>query len=260
LAAEVPPLAEPLIERFMPGALTLVFAKKPAVPDVATGGLRTVAVRMPSHPAALRLIEKSGVPICAPSANRSTAPSATSARHVFDDFGGKIGYILDGGDCEIGLESTVVDVTGDIPRVLRAGGVTVEELEEAAGCVGLCADSSVALAPGMKYKHYAPKAAVYFSAFRDKMHLNAAACYDRITAAGGNAVIIALAGSKKLYGDRNVFDAGADCRGYAHNLFALLRRADGEGYGAVIAEGVADGGIGAAIINRLVKSSGGQII
>ena len=165
LVCEIPDNAKKLMDAFWPGPMTLIFKKSGLVPDGTTGGLDTVAVRMPNHKAALELIRTSGVAIAAPSANTSGRPSPTTAAHVADDLSGKIDMIIDGGAVGIGIESTIVDVTSEIPMVLRPGYITMEMLEKVVGKVGI--DKAITgpvspdvkpKAPGMKYKHYAPKA------------------------------------------------------------------------------------------------------
>lgn len=260
IAQTVPRVALTLAAKFMPGPLTLVFKKKSVIPDVVTGGLDTVAVRMPKHPVALSLIRAAGVPICAPSANLSTRPSPTTARHVYNDLNGKIPCILDGGSCEIGIESTVLDVSGDKVRLLRAGGLPLEKIREIISEVEIVKDSKVALCPGMKYKHYAPKAEVLFSAYYDDMQSTICQWYDKLTERGSKPVILCLNANAQKYADRDIIKVGDNYEDYAHNLFADLRMADDKGYSAIIAEGVPDSGIGSSLINRLIKSSGGQII
>lgn len=261
VAREITPLALTLIQKFMPGPLTLLLPKKDTVPDCVTAGLSTVGVRMPSNLVCRRFLRACGCPVCAPSANTSTKPSPTAAEHVRRDLDGKIPYVLDGGHCEIGLESTILDISTETPRLLRAGGISMEELEAACGKqIEVVSSSSVALSPGMKYKHYAPKAEVFFSAYYDGMPEGICGYYDSLTALDRKPVILCLQKNAAKYGTRHVYDMGADYAAYAHNLFAALRKADDEKYDAVIAEGVPSDGIGAAIINRLVKSSGGQII
>ena len=260
VAAEIPPLAYELMSAFTPGPLTLVFKKAPCIPDCVTGGLDTVAVRFPSHTVAAMLLRECGVPVCAPSANLSTRPSPTTAEHVLKDMNGRIPAILDGGQCDVGLESTIVDVSGGKPRLLRKGGIPAEALFPFTGPLETVESSEKALCPGMKYKHYSPEAEVYFSAFYDGMYETIAAEYDKLTASGKKVVIICLDINAPRYGTRNVYGAGRNFEDYAHNVFAYLRRADDEKYDAVIAEGVDSAGIGSALINRLIKSSGGKII
>lgn len=259
-AAEVPAYAEALIREFMPGPLTLVLKKKAVIPDCVTGKMGTIAVRLPSHPVARLLLRACNLPVCAPSANTSTKPSPTTAKHVLADLGGKLPYILDGGSCKIGVESTILDVSGTQPRLLRLGGVPCEELEKRLGQLEIVKSSDVPLCPGMKYKHYAPKAEVLFSAYYGGMHETICARYDRLVEVGKNPVILCLHANLGRYGDRNCMDVGQSYDEYAHNLFYDLRLADERRFNVVIAEGVEDTGIGAAIINRLVKASGGQII
>ncbi len=262
IVKEIPPPALKLMDALMPGALTLIFKKKDCIPLTVTGGLDTVAVRMPNNKTALKFLSACGVPVAAPSANKSGFPSTTTAKHVYDDLSGAIPYILDGGECEIGLESAVLDVTCEPPRLLRNGGVTIEEIERVIGKIDVYkgGGETVALSPGMKYKHYSPKAEVYFSAYYDKMENTILSLYDRLKSAGKNPVILALEKRIDLYGGRNTINVGKDYKQYAHSLFSSLRLADNLGYDSVIAEGVQNGGIGETIINRLVKSSGGQII
>ena len=173
VVSRLPDMALPLIARFMPGPLTLVLPRAPHVPDAVTAGLDTVAVRMPEHPVARRLIELAGVPVAAPSANRSGRPSPTTASHVLEDMAGRIPLIVDGGPCDFGVESTVLDVTGPVPVILRPGAVTIEELRTVAGIVWTVEEAATALrhareaarlepvgtpkSPGMKYRHYAPR-------------------------------------------------------------------------------------------------------
>lgn len=260
IVKKIPQKAKLLAKEFMPGALTLVFDKKDIIPGIVTGGMDSVAVRMPSHKVALMLIKESGLPICAPSANTSSRPSPTMAKHVLNDLDTKIKYILDGGECSIGIESTVLDVRGDVPKLLRQGGITVEEIEKIIGKVEIVKDSTIALCPGMKYKHYAPKAEVLFSAYYEKMDLTICEKYDSLEIQGKSPVIICMSDRSKLYGNRNLMETGSTLEDYAHNLFAFLRLADEKHFDCIIAEGVTGGGLGASIINRLVKSSGGQII
>ena len=175
LVAEIPETGRKLAEAFWPGPLTLVFPKSQRVPYGTTGGLETVAVRMPSDPAASRLIALAGVPIAAPSANTSGRPSPTTAEHVWQDMNGKIEMILDGGPVGIGVESTIVDVSGEIPTLLRPGAVTIEMLRELLGNVeidpailGPLHEDVKPKAPGMKYRHYAPKAQLLLVELEDK--------------------------------------------------------------------------------------------
>lgn len=260
VARSVPDKARLVIEKFMPGSVTVVMPKRPEIPDCVTGGLDTVAVRMPLHPVALDFIRACGVPICAPSANTSTRPSPTFASHVYDDLGGKIAAILDGGACSVGVESTVIDFVGDTPRLLRAGGMPLEPLEEVIGKIQREVKSDKPLCPGMKYKHYAPTCDVTVVMPGEKQQQKTIDLYDKLVSEGKKTVILSLEGHIPAYGDRNIFNVGADSREYAHNLFLLLRECDKVGYDAAIAEGVTDQGYGLSVMNRVCKSAGGKII
>lgn len=260
VARSVPDKARLVIEKFMPGSVTVVMPKRPEIPDCVTGGLDTVAVRMPLHPVALDFIRACGVPICAPSANTSTRPSPTLASHVYDDLGGKIAAILDGGACSVGVESTVIDFVGDTPRLLRAGGMPLEPLEEVIGKIQREVKSDKPLCPGMKYKHYAPTCDVTVVMPGEKQQQKTIDLYDKLVSEGKKTVILSLDGHILAYGDRNIFNVGADSREYAHNLFLLLRECDKVGYDAAIAEGVTDQGYGLSVMNRVCKSAGGKII
>lgn len=260
VARSVPDKARLVIEKFMPGSVTVVMPKRPEIPDCVTGGLDTVAVRMPLHPVALEFIRACGVPICAPSANTSTRPSPTLASHVYDDLGGKIAAILDGGACSVGVESTVIDFVGDTPRLLRAGGMPLEPLEEVIGKIQREVKSDKPLCPGMKYKHYAPSCDVTVVMPGSAQQKKAAELYDKFVSEGKKTVIMTLEGHISAYGDRNVFNVGKDSREYAHNLFSLLRECDKEGFEAAVAEGVTDEGYGLSVMNRVCKSAGGKII
>ena len=245
------------MENFMPGAVTMVLKKKDIVPYCVTGGLDTVGIRMPKNDVALRLIKESGVPVCAPSANTSTRPSPTKATHVLYDLDGKIYAILDGGECKVGVESTIIDLTTEKTRLLRAGGMPVELLEEKLGKIEVVKSSTVALCPGMKYKHYSPKAPVYLFLPSSDMKAKITQKYDTYA---GKAVIFALSNNVSGYDGRNVYDVGKNSEEYAHNLFDYLRKADREEYDTILCEGVDDSGFGLGVMNRLIKASANNII
>lgn len=163
LVAEIPKQLEPLAKHFWPGPLTLIMKKNGLVPDIVTGGLDTIAIRIPSHPLMLQLIETCGYPLAAPSANTSGAPSPTTAEHVYSDLCGKIPLILDGGSCEVGLESTILSLTGETPKLLRPGAVTVEQIEKIIGQISIAEGVTRPHegnpdSPGLSYTHYSPKA------------------------------------------------------------------------------------------------------
>ncbi|MDE7464209.1 MAG: threonylcarbamoyl-AMP synthase [Clostridiales bacterium] len=254
VAANIPEKAQALIDKFMPGALTVLFDRADCIPDVVTAGGDTVAVRIPDNKIALQLIELTGRPVVVPSANTADKPSPTLASHVKDDLDGKIEYILDGGASEIGIESTIIDVRTEPPTVLRVGGVSVDDIAAVIGEVAFRREN-VAFS-----SNYTPNADVLFSAYYANMSDNICERYDSIVASGRKAVIICLKKNRKKYGDRKLYIAGSQYEDYAHNLFALLRQADSEHFDAVIAEGVKPVGIGKSLISRLVKVSGGNII
>ncbi|HXG42513.1 MAG TPA: L-threonylcarbamoyladenylate synthase [Dehalococcoidia bacterium] len=252
VAREVPPLARHLMERFWPGPLTLVLPRSPVVPLATTGGLDTVAVRMPSHPVALALVRVAGVPVAAPSANRSGRPSPTRAEHVLEDLGEAVDLVLDGGPCPVGVESTVVDITGPVPVVLRPGGLPKEAIEEALGRpVQLGAGPEMARrSPGTRYRHYAPSAPLVIVAPQELV-----------------PVVRGLLEEGKLVGLLARHDPGVrherlrsrivpgGLRAYARELFDALRSLDGEGCQVIVAEAVEEQGLGLAVMDRLRRAS-----
>ncbi|MBI3258107.1 MAG: threonylcarbamoyl-AMP synthase [Ignavibacteriae bacterium] len=163
IAVNIPDEFYRLADAFFPGALTVILRKRKQVPSIVSAGLDTIAVRMPAHEIALRIIAEAGEPLVAPSANRSGKPSPTSAQHVFDDLNGRIAAIVDGGKCRVGIESTIIDILGDIPVIVRPGSITGENIEQILGkkvIIHSAGESPVPIAPGMKYRHYAPQAIV----------------------------------------------------------------------------------------------------
>lgn len=271
LAAEVPETAYTLAEAFWPGPLTLILKKSGKVPKTTTGGLNTVAVRMPSDEIASALIRLSGVFVAAPSANVSGRPSTTKAEHVIKDLDGKIDMIIDGGASRIGLESTIVDLTGGVPLILRPGYITAEILAEVLGEVQFDeallkhsqSEPIVAKAPGMKYRHYAPRAPLYIIEGRSEdvvRYINAEAVKN--AAEGKITGILATEETKKLYKGGMVFCAGAreDGETIASVLFDTLRGFDETGANVIYSESFADNPLGTAIMNRLLKAAGYHII
>lgn len=269
LAAEIPPAAKLLMNNFWPGPLTIIFKRSKIVPDIITAGMDTVAIRMPVNNIARQIIRLAGVPIAAPSANISGRPSPTNAQDVKADLMGKVAVIVDGGSCAIGVESTVVDCTGAPPAVLRPGGITVEMLQKVLGEVVLdpALNGAATLkprAPGMKYRHYAPRAplkvieteiselAAVFSreisqAVRQGQKVGALVSSETAAQLPPGIVI-------EQYGDRSHPEQ------LAARLFTLLRRFDDENVDIIFAEGIRDTGIGLAVMNRLRKAAGFQII
>lgn len=272
LVTEIPEYAKLLMERFWPGPITLVLNKQSHIPDQVTGGLNTVAVRMPVHPIARALIAAAGVPIAAPSANRSGRPSPTLAEHVIRDLAGRVEMIIDGGASQMGIESTVIDCTGQVPMVLRPGSLSVEEMEELVGTllmdVGVRTiehqeKEAAPRSPGMKYRHYSPEAPLVmiegdFSQVRDKL-IEMLGTTDQLGVLVTEEMVQELQGHLdghvvKVLGSR------ADLGQLAARLFMLLREFNDEDVELIIAEGLPLHGLGLAVMNRLRKAAGYQII
>lgn len=271
LAEEVPEIALSLAERFWPGPLTLVLPRSEAVPKTVTGGLETVAVRMPSHPIAHLLIETAEVPIAAPSANLSGRPSPTAAKHVIEDLWGRVDIIIDGGEITHGIESTVLDITSVPPVLLRPGPISVEELREMVGEMAIHPVAMVeaeegeivARSPGMKYRHYAPKAElVVVEGKIDDVVQKIQELLASWKKAGRKTGVLATAETAKFYVADEVRVVGSrqDLRSMARNLFEALRSFDAAGVSSIAAEAVEPKGIGLAIMNRLKKAAGGNVI
>ncbi len=274
LAACVPPKAEMLMEAFWPGPLTIILPKKELVPNETTGGLDTVALRMPSHPAALEMIRESGLYIAAPSANTSGRPSPTEAAHVLDDLKGKVDMILDGGAVGIGIESTIVDLTGECPTILRPGFITKQMLEHIIGEVKMDAaleinDSSIRpKAPGMKYTHYAPKGelTIVEASSADDSGMNVANKINELVRekqqSGCGVAVIATSEHAHLYKCQNVLVVGDGTKGetIAAKLYSTLRKCDELSVDYIFSEAFSTGALGSAIMNRLLKAAGQRVI
>ncbi|MDR3349155.1 MAG: threonylcarbamoyl-AMP synthase [Acidaminococcales bacterium] len=260
LAREVPDCAEKFIENFWPGPLTLVLKKRRQVPDAVTAGLDTVAVRMPSHPVAARFINICGTPLAAPSANISGRPSPTEAQAVADDLMGRIGGIIDGGSAAWGIESTVVDCAVSPPVILRPGAVTREDIEKVSPVREGEQGSGAPRSPGMKYRHYAPRAPLYLLSPADAARLAAFLISQgqgrsRVGVLAGRDLLDDLpAGIIGLGGWRGEQDYGL----LAANLYQWLREFDRRGAELILAQPVAAAGIGRAVNNRLFKAAGGK--
>ena len=266
IAAEPGENARRMMDAFWPGPLTMIFPRSEKVPLTVTAGLDTVAVRFPAHPAARALIDAAGCPIAAPSANRSGRPSPTTARHVLEDMDGRVPLILDGGACDVGLESTVVDMTGPEPRILRPGGVTREMIASVTGAASVdpavmrpLREGETARSPGMKYRHYAPTGQLTIV---KGAHASEAICrlYDDALAEGRRPLILALSGHVDAYGRRRVRSLGADASGMAHEIFARLREADALDADVIFSEAVSTDGVGLAVMNRLGRAAAFHVI
>lgn len=258
--------AEVLIEKFWPGPLTIIVRKSQIIPDAVSAGLDTVAVRFPANTYARKLIKACGCPVAAPSANISGKPSPTNGHDVYEDMQGKIAGILDGGSCGIGLESTVVDTTEPVPVILRPGGITYEMLTEVLGAVeidpALQGDKNFKpKAPGMKYRHYAPKASMYLlegEAVRELKKFTAAAL-----AEGKKVGVLASENTVKTLPEHEKLICsswGHSKEELASKLFYLLRDFDRTMPDVILAEGVDESGLGLAVMNRMRKAAGYQIV
>ena len=268
LTRELPPAAMALAQAFWPGPLTMILPKSGLVPKETTGGLDTVAVRMPSHPAALALIEAAGGYVAAPSANTSGRPSPTKAAHVLEDLDGRIDCVIDGGEVGIGIESTIVDLTTDVPQVLRPGYISLEMLGEVLGEVvmdrGLDPGSDAhPRAPGMKYRHYAPKAELVVVEGREEDVIRQISRLVREDEKAGKKVgIIAASESAGAYKSGIVRTIGtrSDALTISSHLYGLLREFDELGTDRIYSEAFEEGQLGEAIMNRLLKAAGHHVI
>lgn len=266
----IPPQAKLLADAFWPGPLTIIVEKSDEVPEATTGGMNTVAVRMPNHPVALSLIRNSGCLIAAPSANTSGRPSPSEAAHVAEDLSGKIPMIIDGGSVSIGIESTIIDLTEQVPMVLRPGYITPEMLSEVLGDEviidpGIIAadDTTKPKAPGMKYKHYAPKADMVIvegatAAVVSEINRLVAQKQEK----GQKVAVIATEETKTLYKADVVLCIGRreDEDSIASHLYKILRECDELKVQSIYSESLATPRIGQAIMNRMLKAAGHQVI
>lgn len=269
LVTGIPKKAELLMEAFWPGPLTLIFKKSDIVPKGTTGGLDTVAIRMPNHKVALALIETADIPIAAPSANTSGRPSPTRAGHVMEDLQGRISMVLDGGEVGIGIESTIVDVTSEIPMILRPGYITKKMLEDVVGTVTIDPAISGPLkqdvrpkAPGMKYKHYAPKADFkMFDGEMEKVTKRINELAKDYIEQGYKVGIIASHETVSQYQYGEVVEIGSrlDEITISRNLYRVLREFDDRNVDYILGETFGSEELGQAIMNRLLKAAGYQV-
>lgn len=256
LAVDISDNAKAVINEFMPGPITVILKRSKAVPNEVTAGLDTVGIRFPKHSVARQFIKACGVPIAAPSANTSTKISPTKAEHVLEDMYGRIPLILQGGDCEVGIESTIVDMTADIPTILRPGAITAEMLAKVLGKVkNFDGKIIVAKAPGMKYKHYAPSCDMVVATSEE----NAAYEYGRQLALKRNPVIIAKDDYVKGIDGFNIIRLGDSDEEAMRNIYAAMHEAQDK-YDYIICQDFGSDGLGASIMNRVNKASGGRRI
>ncbi len=244
----IPDIAEKLYRAFCPGPLTMVMKKSKAVPDVVTAGLSTVGVRFPSHPAAIELIKLSTA-IAAPSANLSKHVSPTTARHVYEDLGGKIPLIIDGGSSQVGIESTIIDISGESPVILRPGTITLEMINSVCNAVNNSGEVKVAIAPGMKYLHYSPRCDCVIG---DDIP-SIIRMYQDSVAKGTKTVILAKEDTIKQLAGLNVWSLGSKGEDVARRLYALLREGE-KAFGLIIVESLGDEGIFYSVMNRVNKA------
>lgn len=270
VAARLPEQAGKLAEAFWPGPLTMIVEKNDSVPEETTGGLNTVAVRMPEHPVALELIRVSGCLIAAPSANTSGRPSPTEASHVMEDLSGKIAMILDGGPVEIGIESTIIDLTEQVPMILRPGYITRGMLEEVLGEKVMVdpgiidsGDARKPKAPGMKYRHYAPKAElVIVDGAEDAVVQKINELVHHKKDEGKKTAVIASEETRRRYESDVVLCIGtrSDENAIAQHLYKILRECDELDVEEIYSESFQTPRIGHAIMNRLLKAAGHTVI
>ena len=261
---DIPPIAYVLARKFWPGPLTMILKRSPVVPDETTAGLDTVAVRCPNHPVTLSIIREAGIPIAAPSANTSGRPSCTTAQDVLEDMDGKIEGVVDGGACTVGVESTILDLTCEPPRLLRPGGLPLEDLERWIGhfevdkaVTGKLEEGEKPKAPGMKYRHYAPKAPV--TVVTGSPEASAAEITRRVSPTSG---VICFDEYVHMFPEQEVHALGpaADKLTQAQRVFDALRTFDGSAVTEVYAQCPDNRGLGLAIGNRLKKAAGFHII
>lgn len=270
LASEVPEKAKLLADRFWPGPLTMIMPKSDAVPYATTGGLDTVAIRMPSHPTAYELIRSSGVYIAAPSANTSGKPSPTRAEHVINDLSGRIDMIIQDDTVDIGVESTIIDLSEEVPTILRPGYITQAMFEEAIGktiidpaIMGSLKEGVIPKAPGMKYKHYAPNADVTIvEGPHEKVVQYINRQVSEKEAEGHRCAVMATDETKDKYICNDIVSAGHkdDELSVARNLYAILRDFDKQKVEYVYSESFETKNVGQAVMNRLIKAAGHKIV
>ena len=262
--ADVPPLAYVLARKFWPGPLTMILKRRPIIPDETTAGLDTVAVRCPNHPVTLAIIREAGIPIAAPSANLSGRPSCTTAQDVLEDMDGRINGVVDGGPCAVGVESTILDLTCDPPRLLRPGGLPLEDLERLIGKIdvdkavnGALAEGEKPKAPGMKYRHYAPKAPV--TVITGAPEKSAQEILRRV---GPTSGVICFDEFAELFHGQEVHTLGpaGDKLAQAQRVFDALRTFDASDVTEIYAQCPDNRGLGLAIGNRLKKAAGFHVV
>jgi L-threonylcarbamoyladenylate synthase len=246
-AASVPEEARKLMEKFWPGPLTIVLRKNKLIPDIVTSGLDTVGLRMPNHPLALALLRETGFPLAAPSANPFGYISPTTAQHVADQLGDKIPMILNGGTCDVGVESTIIDCAGKKPILRRLGGISLEAMTEVIGPIELLTyEENTPNAPGMLLSHYAPRKKMLLGNIHDLLNVHTE-----------NVSILSFKDQYYNYPNTRLSESG-DLHEAARNLFSAMRKLDADSSAIIIAEPVPDYGIGRAINDRLRRAAHGK--
>ena len=264
LVARVPDEARALAEAYWPGPMTIILPKADCIPDEVSCGLDTVGIRLPSHPLARAIIRAAGTPVAAPSANTSGRPSTTTAAHVMEDMAGKIAAVVEGGACAVGVESTVISLAGEQPRLLRPGGISLEQLEAVLGPVVVdralrekIGDDEKVSAPGMKYRHYAPKAPV--TAVTGDPAQTARWIAERLTGRTGVICFDEFAGQFAGH-PCHTLGLSTDGQAHARHIFDALRAFDSEDVDQILAQCPDDAGIGLAVANRLKKAAGFHVV
>lgn len=268
-ASDIPEKAKRLADKFWPGPMTMILYKNDVLSDKITAGLNTAAIRLPSNEIALALIRESKKPIAAPSANTSGKPSPTEVSHVIEDLMGKVDMIIDGGSTYIGLESTVVDMTTDVPMILRPGGITLEDIIEVLGncdydpAIIKSGEKIIPKSPGQKYRHYHPKAdVILYKGEIENIIKKINEDYEQLESEGKNVGIMSTVQTEKYYINKKIICVGdrTNLLTISSNLFKDLRQFDQKGIDIILAESIDEQGLGKAIMNRLSKASGKTII
>lgn len=255
LAKEVNEYAKIIMDKFMPGPITIILKKNPIISDVVTAGLDSVGIRMPKHTVARKFIKECALPIAAPSANISTHISPTTSKDVFEDLNGKVDLIIEGGRCNVGIESTIVDLTKEIPVILRPGGITQRMLTKALGCCQLFSgEVKVALAPGMKYKHYAPNCEMIV-AHKEKI----ISAYNDALKEGKNPIIICEDNVSKDLQKVKFINLGKGANNIMKNIFSAMHEAQ-KISDYIICQHFGTRGARLSVMNRVVKAAGGNVL
>lgn len=256
IATDINEQALKIIQTYMPGPITVILKKADSVPNVVTAGGKTVGVRLPKNELAREFIRACGTPIAAPSANTSTKISPTKAEHVYEDLKGKIPLIIDGGECEVGIESTIIDLSVEIPTILRPGAITAQMLASTLGRVDTFkGEVIVAKAPGMKYRHYAPICEMVISDKPEK----AIAKYNEKLAQGNKPIILCSGKNKEYYNGYSFMSLGGNDDEIMRNVYSLLHECE-KHCDYIICEDLGNQGKCGSVMNRLMKSAGGKVL